>query len=69
MNNGKKQAGIEDAVATEVLDGALALTNTKKHPRDGWETAFDNVINAGEQPEDEVFAGVKNQFDDTEWTW
>ncbi len=64
-----QQAGIENTVDIEVTDGALILRAVKKHPRDGWEAAFDKAINAGEQPENDLFNGVKNQFDDTDWTW
>ncbi len=63
-----QQAGIENMVTIEVAEGALILRAVKKHPRDGWEAAFDKAINAGEQPESDLFNGVKNQFDETEWT-
>ncbi|MCY7350149.1 MAG: AbrB/MazE/SpoVT family DNA-binding domain-containing protein [Cytophagaceae bacterium] len=64
-----QQAGIEGTVDIEIADGALILRAVKKHPRDGWETAFDAAINAGDQPESDLFDGTKNHFDQTEWTW
>ena len=64
-----QQVGINNAVDIEVADGALILRAIKKHPREGWEAAFDKAIDAGEQPENDLFDGAKNQFDDIEWTW
>ncbi|MGM9510563.1 AbrB/MazE/SpoVT family DNA-binding domain-containing protein [Larkinella sp. GY13] len=64
-----QQAGIEGAVDIEIVEGALILRAVKKHPRDGWEQAFDEAIKAGDQPESDLFDGTPNQFDQTEWTW
>ncbi|RAJ95873.1 antitoxin MazE [Larkinella arboricola] len=64
-----QQAGIEGAVDIEIAEGALILRAIKKHPRDGWEAAFDEAIQAGDQPDDDLLEGTSNQFDQTEWTW
>ena len=64
-----QQAGIQDNVDIEITDGALILRAVKKHPRDGWEAAFDTSINDGQQPEGDLFEGTANQFDQTDWTW
>jgi antitoxin MazE len=64
-----QQAGIEETVDVEITDGALILRAVKKHPREGWEDAFDKAIMAGDKPENDLMEGIPNQFDQTEWTW
>jgi len=64
-----QQAGIETAVEVEIGEGALILRPLKKHPRGGWDEAFQAAQDAGEQPDSDLFEGVKNQFDQTDWTW
>jgi len=36
-------------------------------PRKEWDAIFAKAIAAGEKPEKDVFEGIKNQTDDTEW--
>lgn len=64
-----QQAGIEETVDIEIADGALILRAVKKHPREGWEAAFDKAINAGDKPENDLMEGIPNQFDQADWTW
>jgi antitoxin MazE len=64
-----QQAGIGETVDVEITDGALILRAVKKHPRDGWDAAFDKAVKAGDQPEGDLFEGVQNGFDQTDWTW
>ena len=64
-----QQAGIEETVDIEIAEGALILRAVKKHPRDGWEAAFDKAISAGDKPESDLWKGVPNQFDQADWTW
>lgn len=64
-----EQVGIEGSVDVEIADGALILRAVKKHPRDGWEAAFDKAITAGDKPENDLMEGIPNQFDQTDWTW
>lgn len=64
-----QQAGIDSTVDIELIDGALILRAIKKHPRDGWEEVFDKAAQANETPENDLFDGLSNQFDQTDWTW
>ncbi len=64
-----QQAGIEGTVDIEIAEGALILRAVKNHPRDGWEAAFTRATEANDKPDDDLFDGAANQFDQTEWTW
>ncbi len=61
--------GITDEVEMEVLGNSIVMRSTKKHPRDGWDEAFKQAIANGDKPENDMFEGMKNTFDDTDWTW
>lgn len=64
-----QQAGISNEVTVEVIDGAIVLKAAKDHPRAGWEAQFQKAEKAGELPDDDLFDGMSNEFDQTEWTW
>ncbi len=38
-----------------------------KEVRKGWDEAFKQAILNGEIPENDMFEGMKNAFDDSEW--
>lgn len=38
-------------------------------PREEWDTLFAKAIAAGEKPENDVFDGIENEFDGSEWVW
>jgi antitoxin MazE len=61
--------GITDEVEMEVLGDSIIMRSTKKHPRHGWDEAFKQAIADGDKPEGDMFEGMKNEFDDTDWTW
>lgn len=61
--------GITDEVEMEVLGNSIIMRSTKKHPRDGWDDAFKQAIANGDKPENDMFEGIKNTFDGTDWTW
>jgi len=61
--------GIEEQVEVVVIGQAILLRSVKKHPREGWEEQFQNATISGDSPESDLFEGVKNDFDDTDWTW
>ena len=63
--NALQQAAIGDKIVEKVL----VLRADEKRPRDGWDTAFDEAIEAGDQPEGDLFEGTSNLFDQPEWTW
>jgi hypothetical protein len=35
--------------------------------REGWDNAFKQAIANGDTPENDMFEGLKNAFDDSEW--
>ncbi len=61
--------GITDEVEMQILGDTIMLRSTKKKPREGWDEAFKQAIADGDEPEGDLFEGMKNTFDDTEWTW
>lgn len=61
--------GITDEVEMEVLGDSIVLRSTKSMPRQGWDEAFKQAIANGDEPEGDMFEGMKNTFDDIEWTW
>jgi antitoxin MazE len=62
-----QQVGIEKEVDIEVVDGAIILRPTKQHPRDGWEKAFAKAAETDNAPDNDLFDGMSNEFDQTEW--
>ena len=64
-----QQAGIGTAVDVEIAEGGLILRPVKKHPRESWDDQFAKAINDKNQPDDDLFAGIENEFDQNEWTW
>lgn len=64
-----QQVGIENEIDLEVTDGAIILRPAKSHPRAGWDEAFAKAAEAGHTPDDDLFDGVANSFDQTEWQW
>ena len=65
-----EQCGFGDQVELEVRAGEVVLRVARRHPRDGWEDAFQS---AADNPEPESalgrFLDLANEFDETEWTW
>ncbi len=61
--------GIRDRVEVEVRDGAIVLRPVDPDPRAGWDEAFQQARAAGWEPESDLFAGMANTFDETDWTW
>ena len=61
--------GITNEVEMEVLGDSIMLRSTKKKARDGWDEAFKQAIANGDKPENDMFEGMKNTFDDSDWTW
>ena len=64
-----QQAGIENEIELEVTDGVITLRPAKLHPRAGWDEAFAKATEAGHLPDNDLFAGAANEFDQTEWQW
>lgn len=38
-------------------------------PRETWDKLFAKAIATGNKPEGDLFDGLNNEFDETEWTW
>ena len=61
--------GIRERVEVEVRDGTIVLRAVESAPRAGWDDAFIRAHAAGAEPEGDLFAGMANEFDATDWTW
>ena len=57
--------GITTEVEIEVQDKSILLRPVQS-VRAGWEAAFAAAAN-GDEPEGDLFEGLANQFDETEW--
>ncbi len=58
--------GITSEVEIEVQDKTILLRPVSS-ARTGWEAAFAAAIANGDEPESDLFEGIGNQFDETEW--
>jgi hypothetical protein len=54
---------------TEISGNSNLINSTKKHSQQGWDEAFRQAIADGQKPERDMFDGMKNTFDDSDWTW
>jgi hypothetical protein len=52
---------------SEKLKNGIAENGEIKEVRKGWDEAFKQAILNGEIPENDMFEGMKNAFDDSEW--
>ena len=41
----------------------------KKRNRKGWEQQIKSAIAEGDHPDDSPFENIKNEWDNSEWTW
>ena len=60
----EKDSSIDIELSSEGI-----LIKPIKNPREGWEAAFSNAIKNGETPDSDLYDGLSNEFDDTEWKW
>ena len=58
--------GITSEVEIEIQDKTILLRPVRA-VREGWEEAFAAAIAAGDEPEGDMFDGISNEFDETEW--
>lgn len=61
-----EEAGLEDEVDVTLRDGALIITSAS-HPRAGWESAVDLLLERREHYV--IDEPAPTQFDDEEWEW
>ena len=59
--------GIEGRVEIEIRDKTIVLRPVATSPRAGWEAAFAAALAQGDEPEPDLFEGLTNDFDHTEW--
>ena len=52
-----------------VVEDQHIIISAATAPRAGWIKQFESAIAAGEAPENDVFNGLSNEIDETEWTW
>jgi antitoxin MazE len=51
------------------LKGDGILIKPVGNPRKSWEKAFKDAISQGDEPENDLFEGISNDFDSEEWSW
>ncbi|GAA4361990.1 hypothetical protein GCM10023185_29460 [Hymenobacter saemangeumensis] len=59
--------GIEGQVEVEIRDKTIVLRPVAAPPRAHWDAAFAAALAAGDAPEGDLFEGMTNEFDRTEW--
>ena len=67
-----KAAGIsaEEAISIEAGEGVITISQVKPAVNTDlrtWDAQFKKAIKAGHLPEGDLFEGIENEFDETEW--
>lgn len=50
-------------------DGIMIKPESSVPPREQWGMLFSKAIASGETPENDVFEGLPNEVDKSEWEW
>jgi len=50
-------------------DGIKIKSSANIPPLDTWDLLFKQAAARGEQPDNDIFNGIKNNADDKEWEW
>ena len=50
-------------------DGIMIKPEKSVPPREEWDMLFSKAIASGEKPENDVFEGLQNEIDKSEWEW
>jgi hypothetical protein len=50
-------------------DGKMIKPRKPVPDREQWEMLFSKAIASGEKPENDVFEGLQNEADKSEWKW
>ena len=61
--------GIEEQVEMALVGQTIVLRRVKKQPREGWEEQFQKAKTGGDKPDSDLFEGIANDFDATDWKW
>jgi len=64
-----RQYNFGTEVDIEATEKGLVITPVKKPPRADWSERFTQAIEKGQQPENDMFEGIENDFDNDEWQW
>ena len=55
------------SVFKDVKNKVPKHTETTKQVRKDWDRLFEKAIVGGDTPKNDMFKGMKNDFDDSEW--
>lgn len=61
------KGGFDKLVDIEQVDDLIILKPIKINARSKWEAQFKEAFNSGILPEKDIFEGMENEFDKTEW--
>ncbi len=64
-----RQYNFAGEVEIELTEKGLVVTPVRKPARADWNERFKKAISEGQEPEDDMFEGVGNDFDNQEWQW
>jgi len=64
-----QRLSIEKEISIQISGNQIIIEPKKRTPREGWEKQIEKAIAEGHEPEGDLFEGLKNEFDDNEWTW
>ncbi len=64
-----RQYNFAGEVEIELTEKGLVVTPVRKPARADWNERFKKAITEGQEPEDDMFEGVGNDFDNQEWQW
>ena len=60
--------GLENEIEIKPVDGGIFISKKRK-PREGWDEQIKAAIASGDQPDNDPFENLNNDWDNTEWTW
>jgi len=63
-----KMCCIEEKVTLRVEHNQIIISAIRS-PRHAWDEQFKAAIANGEMPENDLFEGIGNEFDEIGWTW
>ncbi len=56
-------------VEIEQTEKGLVITPVRKPARADWDARFKQAVAEGHEPENDMFEGLGNDFDNQEWQW
>ena len=64
-----KNLGNPGEVEIEPLEDGLHIKPAEDNTRKDWDKKFAEAINKEQEPEEDHFEGINNDYDEEEWTW